>query len=109
VDPERIHDLLVILMDNAVKYSPEVTDVEVTIEAAEDEVSVLDRGIGVSAEHREKIFERFYQVEEAQYHSTPGLGLGLFLARQIVDGHGGRLCYETREGGGSAFRFTLPC
>jgi len=110
IDPERIHDLLVILLDNAVKYSPEGSEVELTVETAQDEimVSVLDRGIGVPAEHREKIFERFYQVEEAQYHSKPGLGLGLFLARQIVEGHGGRLWYEPREGGGSAFRFTLP-
>jgi len=110
VDPERFHDLLVILLDNAVKYSPPGTMVELALEESGQAVtvSVLDRGIGVPPEHREKLFERFYQVEEAQYHSTPGLGLGLFLARQIVEGHGGRLWYEAREGGGSVFRFTIP-
>jgi len=110
VDPERFHDLMVILLDNAVKYSAQGTTVEVVLELSGEEVtvSVLDRGIGVPPEHRDKLFRRFYQVEEAQYHSTPGLGLGLFLARQIVEGHGGRLWYEPREDGGSIFRFTLP-
>ncbi len=110
IDPVRIHSLLIILLDNAVKYSPQNTDIDVTVEATREEilVSVLDRGIGVSSEHVDKIFERFYQVEEAQYHSKPGLGLGLFLARQIVEGHGGTIWYEQREGGGAAFRFTLP-
>ncbi len=109
-DPDRIHDLLVILMDNAVKYSPGGTGVELAVEGKEGgiTVSVLDRGAGVPPEHRDKIFERFYLVEEAQYHSKPGLGLGLFLARHIVEAHGGRIWYEPREGGGSAFRFTLP-
>jgi PAS domain S-box-containing protein len=110
VDPERFRDLMVILLDNAVKYSAEGTAVEVVLELSSEDVavSVLDRGIGVPPEHRDKLFNRFYQVEEAQYHSTPGLGLGLFLARQIVESHGGRLWHEPREGGGSVFRFTLP-
>ncbi|MEW6553939.1 MAG: PAS domain S-box protein [Actinomycetota bacterium] len=110
VDPERFHDLLVILLDNAVKYSDQGTVVEVVIERYGEEVavSVLDRGVGVPPQHRDKVFNRFYQVEEAQYHSTPGLGLGLFLARQIVEVHGGRISCEPREGGGSIFSFTLP-
>ncbi len=110
VDPERFHDLMVILLDNAVKYSARGSAVEVVLELSDEEVtvSVLDRGIGVPPEHGDKLFRRFYQVEEAQYHSTPGLGLGLFLAKQIVESHDGRLWYEPREGGGSIFRFTLP-
>ena len=110
IDPVRLHSLLIILLDNAVKYSPQDKEIDVSVEATREEalVSVLDRGTGVPAEHREKIFERFHQVEEAQYHSKPGLGLGLYLAGQIVEGHGGRIWYEPREDGGSAFRFTLP-
>jgi PAS domain S-box-containing protein len=110
VDAIRLHSLMMILLDNALQYSPKDTEIDVSLEATRDEalISVLDRGTGVPAEHREKIFERFHQVEEAQYHSKPGMGLGLFLAGQIVEGHGGRIWYEPREGGGSAFRFTLP-
>lgn len=109
VDATRIHELLIILLDNAVKFSPPDTEVEVCVEAAREgvTVSVLDRGRGVAEENRERIFERFYQVEEAQHHSE-GLGLGLFLARQIVEGHNGRIWHEDRPGGGSAFRFFLP-
>jgi len=71
-------------------------------------VSVLDRGEGVPEGERERIFERFYQVGDAEHHSVPGIGLGLYIARRIVEAHGGRLWYEPREGGGSAFRFSLP-
>jgi signal transduction histidine kinase len=110
VDPDRFHDLMVILLDNAVKYSPSGSVVEIDLEERQEavHVSVMDRGIGVPPEHHDKLFRRFYQVEEAQYHSTPGLGLGLFLASQIVESHGGRIWYEPRDGGGSVFRFTLP-
>lgn len=109
-DRDRLRDLLVILLDNAVKYSPQGSEIE--LEACRSGgrivVSVLDRGLGVPEEQRDKIFERFYQVEEAQYHSKPGMGLGLYLAREIVEAHGGSIWCEPREGGGSAFRFSLP-
>ena len=71
-------------------------------------VSVADRGVGVPEGERESIFERFYQVGETAHHSIPGVGLGLFIAREIADNHGGRIWCEPREGGGSVFRFSLP-
>lgn len=109
LDPVRISELLTFLLDNAVKFSPPETEVEVEVEAAPQgiQVSVLDRGKGVEAENRERIFERFYQEEKALYHSE-GLGLGLYLARCIAEAHGGRIWYEPRPGGGSVFRFFLP-
>ncbi|MEJ5187563.1 MAG: sensor histidine kinase, partial [Candidatus Geothermincolales bacterium] len=98
-----------ILLENARKYSPAGSEVEVSVEAADEGamVSVMDRGVGIAEEHRERVFERFYQVEEAQHHSKPGLGLGLFLAKRIVEEHGGRIWHEPRPGGGSIFRFVI--
>jgi PAS domain S-box-containing protein len=110
VDGEKIAQLMVILLENAVKYSPSCSPVEVEarVEGGEALVSVLDRGIEVSEDDRERVFDRFFQVEEVTHHSTPGMGMGLFIARNIVAAHGGRIWCEFREGGGSAFRFTIP-
>lgn len=110
VDPERISQVLVILLENAFKFSPygEVVELEVEAHPSHLLFSVMDRGPGVEEEKRELIFDRFYQVEQARYHSKPGLGMGLYIAREIVERHGGRLWYEPRSGGGSVFRFTVP-
>ena len=110
VDPEKITRLIGVLLDNAVKFAPPGSEIEVEARLVGDEVlvSVLDRGEGIPEEERERVFERFYQVGEARHHSVPGIGLGLYIARQIVEAHGGRIWNEARAGGGTAFRFTLP-
>ena len=109
VDSEKFVQLLHILLDNAVKFSPESSSVEIEIDrdGQEVKVGVLDRGNGIPEESRQKVFDRFYQVEDALHHSKPGMGLGLYIASQIVDAHGGRVWVEARDGGGSAFRFTI--
>ncbi|MBC7230469.1 MAG: PAS domain S-box protein [Actinobacteria bacterium] len=113
VDADKILRVLVILLDNAVAHSPAAFPVEVSLEEAGEMgeaavLSVLDRGVGVPERDRELIFERFYQVEDALHHTTGGMGLGLYIAREIVEAHGGRIWCEPRKGGGTAFRFTLP-
>lgn len=110
VDPKRISQLLDVLLDNAAKFSPSGSEVGLRAEVKEDEVvvSVLDRGEGIPEAEREKIFWRFYQVGDVRYHSIPGIGLGLYIARRIVEAHGGRIWYQPREGGGSVFSFSLP-
>lgn len=110
MDEEKILQVLVILMDNAVKYTNGSAPVEVTARETEKglEISVLDRGPGIPDDKRELVFHRFYQVEQVLHHSKPGLGLGLYIAREIVEGHGGKIWNEPREGGGTAFRFLLP-
>ena len=111
-DPEHIGQVLVILTENASRFAPEGSMVEVELDSrkeGEAMVSVMDRGPGVPEGDREKIFERFYQVDDDAHHSLGGIGLGLYIAREIVESHGGRIWHEPREGGGSIFRFTLPC
>ncbi|MDD3719050.1 MAG: PAS domain S-box protein [Actinomycetota bacterium] len=110
VDPEKFTRLMVILLDNAVKYSPPGSLVEVNLGIDGDNAlfSVLDRGTGIPDRERSRVFDRFYQSDEVLHHSSPGLGLGLYIAKRIVEAHGGRIWCEAREVGGSAFRFTLP-
>jgi PAS domain S-box-containing protein len=109
LDPEKFVQLLNILLDNAVKFSPSGSAIEVDLERDEDMVvvSVLDRGNGIPEDSREKIFDRFIQVEDAAHHSKIGLGLGLYIARQIAEAHGGTVWVEPRQSGGSIFRFTV--
>jgi PAS domain S-box-containing protein len=110
LDPEKFVRLMVILIDNAVKYSPPGSPVEIQLGQSGTDalVSVLDRGVGIPEQDRSRIFDRFYQSEKVLHHSTPGLGLGLYIGKRIVEAHGGRIWCEDREGGGSVFRFTIP-
>ncbi len=109
-DPEKILKVLIILLDNAAKYSPDGSPIELSAEVGADEalVSVMDRGPGIPLDDRLLVFEKFYQVEEVMHHSLPGIGLGLYLAREIIQAHGGRIWCTERKGGGSIFRFALP-
>ena len=109
VDADKLVQVLVILLDNAVAHSPAHFPVEVEAEERDGEalISVLDRGVGIPEAQRELIFERFYQVEDAAHETSRGMGLGLYIAREIVEAHGGRIWHEPRLGGGSIFRFIL--
>jgi PAS domain S-box-containing protein len=109
VDPERFVQLMIILLDNAVRYSTDSLPIDIEVARGDGEtiVSVLDRGPGIPDDSREMVFDQFFQVADSLHHSEPGLGLGLYIARKIVKGHGGRIWYEPRSGGGSAFHFTI--
>jgi len=110
VDAEKMVQLLIILLENAAYYSPDHSAIDVKIANADGEIiiSIMDHGPGIQPEHRDKIFERFYQVTDAMHHSTPGLGLGLYIARKIANAHGGDVTYSPREGGGSVFSISIP-
>jgi signal transduction histidine kinase len=111
-DRDRIAQVLSNLLENAVKYSPDGGPVGVSLEGrgAEIEIRVTDSGIGIPAEHRENVFERFYQADgDAGRRRFGGLGLGLYISRAIVDAHGGRIwAAANRDGGGSIFAFRIP-
>ncbi|HEV3318826.1 MAG TPA: HAMP domain-containing sensor histidine kinase [Solirubrobacteraceae bacterium] len=109
-DADRIVQVLVNLLGNAVKFSPPGGVVTVTVERKNRCAifSVWDTGRGIPADRLEKIFERFRQVDASDAREKGGTGLGLPIARGIVERHGGRVWAESRVGVGSTFRFTLP-
>jgi signal transduction histidine kinase len=109
-DSDRLGQVFINLMTNAIKYSPQATSVDVSIAAANDEVlvSVRDYGVGIPEEHLSKIFERFYRVHGAQEQAFPGLGMGLYISHEIVKRHGGKIWVESTEGKGSTFYVALP-
>ena len=112
-DRDRIDQVLSNLLENAVKYSPDGGPITVMAErlAGEVEVRVVDTGLGIPAEHRENVFERFYQADgDAGRRRFGGLGLGLYISRAIIDAHGGRMWASpnVEAGKGSVFGFRIP-
>ena len=109
-DPDRLTQVLRNLLDNAVKYSPQggLTVVRGEVQAGEAVISVADQGIGIAPEHLNRLFEKYFRVKAGQSRGVAGSGLGLPIARAIVEAHGGRIWAESRVGQGSTFTFTLP-
>jgi signal transduction histidine kinase len=112
-DRDRLDQVLTNLLENAVKYSPDGGPIRVTAEGrgGEVEVRIADTGVGIPAEHRENVFERFYQADgDAGRHRFGGLGLGLYISRAIIDAHGGRIwaAANSEDGAGSVFGFRIP-
>ncbi len=110
-DRDKLRQVFSILLDNAVKYSPEGGTVTVGVERKRDtvEVSVADEGMGIPQADQEQIFRKFYRGSDAEARLGPGgTGLGLFIARGLVTAMGGRIWVESREGEGSTFAFELP-
>jgi signal transduction histidine kinase len=109
-DPERIHQVLFNLVDNAVRFTPPGGGIRITARRRDGrvEISVADTGVGISAEHLPRVFERFYRVDASRSRDDGGTGIGLAIARSIVEGHGGRLVARSDPGQGSTFTFDLP-
>ncbi len=109
-DSNRIRQALLNLLDNAFKFTPHGGEIVVSTRSTEDEVeiSIKDNGSGIFFEEQDKIFERFYQVENAATKKHYGIGLGLSICKDIVEAQGGRIWVESREREGSNFIFTLP-
>lgn len=109
-DRERVHQVLFNLLDNAVRFTPAGGEVRVTAERHNGavDVHVADTGPGISSEHLPRLFERFYRVDPARSRDDGGTGIGLAIARSVVEAHGGRIWADSEPGKGSVFTFELP-
>lgn len=110
VDIPRIRQVLFNLLDNAVKHSPGGGDVHVQIFERDGDahITVVDHGVGISADDYDVIFERFRRGSGISDSRSGGLGLGLFICKRIVEEHGGRITVASRLGAGSEFSVVLP-
>jgi heavy metal sensor kinase len=104
-----LRDAITNVVDNAIKYSPIGSAIELQVDADRDHatVTVTDEGAGIAAEHRDRIFDRFYRIDEGRSREMGGTGLGLAIARWAVEANGGHISLES-AGGGSRFRIVLP-
>jgi PAS domain S-box-containing protein len=109
-DRDRIAQVILNLLTNAIKYSPDSDNVEVFLLGNQKEavVKVKDMGIGIDKKDHPRIFERFYRVEGKSEQTYPGFGIGLFIASEIVQRHGGTISLESEKGKGSTFTVRLP-
>ncbi len=110
IDPQRLLQVLANLLSNAAKFSPPGEVVEVTLERRGDRarVAVRDHGSGIPAEFQERMFEKFAQAETGNTRRKGGTGLGLAISRELVNGMGGHIGFESEPGQGTTFHVELP-
>jgi two-component system, OmpR family, sensor histidine kinase VicK len=108
-DKDRLGQICNNLLGNAIKYSPNGGPIRMTLEDRGESVyvAVSDQGIGVHPDEHERLFERFYRADPMR-NATPGLGLGLYITRMLVEAHGGLIGVQSEPAQGSTFWFTLP-
>jgi PAS domain S-box-containing protein len=109
-DPDKVRQVLVNLVDNAIKYSPEGGRVELRLEQEDGKVlfAVTDEGLGIPAVEQDRIFEKFYRLDPHLTRGVGGTGLGLYICRELVRRMNGRIWVSSREGEGSTFSVELP-
>jgi signal transduction histidine kinase len=107
IDKNRIGQVITNLVSNAVKYSSNASKVNIYTVKSDKEIKlcVQDFGIGIPVSEQPKLFSRFFRVSENTY---PGLGLGLYICKEIIRRHSGEITYKTEEGKGSTFCFSIP-
>jgi PAS domain S-box-containing protein len=109
-DPDKIEQVIMNLVDNAVKYSPDGGDITVSLSAGRRklELSFKDSGVGIPEDHLATVFEKFHRVDNTATREIYGTGLGLYVSKSIIEAHGGTIWVESRMEKGSTFHFTLP-
>ena len=110
LDENKIRQVIMNFMDNAIYYSPDSQEIKITLSIEEGDavLRVIDKGMGVPEDVQKKLFTKFFRAENARKQRPDGTGIGLYLARKVIDGHGGSLVFESKEGKGSTFGFRLP-
>jgi len=110
IDENKIRQVVMNFIDNALYYSYENTTITIELEQNEDnvELRVIDTGIGVPKSEQAQLFSKFYRASNARKQRPDGTGVGLFLAKKVITSHGGDVLFESVEGKGSTFGFTLP-
>lgn len=109
-DKDRVGQVFINLLTNAIKYSPKANRVlvQITKEGENAVVRVQDFGVGIAPNHQQQIFERFYQINEPDLKTYPGLGIGLYISKEIVERHHGHIKVNSRKGEGTTFSVFLP-
>jgi signal transduction histidine kinase len=109
-DRDRVGQVLSNLLVNAIKYAPHSKEIEVELSREEGKIicSVHDSGSGILSHEYDKIFERFYRISGNNLNTYPGLGLGLFISKDIIEKHGGKIWLQSGNGNGTTFYFELP-
>ena len=109
-DPQRVGQILLNLLSNAIRHTPSEGEIRVSARAVQQEVQVRvqDTGEGIAAEHLPSLFKRFYRADPSRARATGGTGLGLAIVEQLVHAHGGHILVESQLGQGTCFLFTLP-
>src|SRR5437867_6249212 len=109
-DPSRLKQVIVNLLDNAIKYTPQGGNIGISITRRDDhaDLEIADSGLGISSVDLPHIFDRFYRADKARSRQQGGTGLGLSIVRSICQAHGGRVTVNSAEGRGSLFRVELP-
>lgn len=107
-DPVRIKQLLIILLDNAIAYSDR--SVNLSLEEQEERILIMvrDQGMGIAQEHLRHLFDRFYRADQAKYRRTSGSGLGLSIAKKIVEEHHGTITVASQPSRGTVVTISLP-
>ncbi|TAK31305.1 MAG: hybrid sensor histidine kinase/response regulator [Chloroflexota bacterium] len=109
-DRERLEMVLTHLLDNAIRYSPQGGDIDIALVVRDHAiiVSIADHGVGIPPSKQRHIFERFYCAHTGTPYDFGGMGVGLYISKEIIQRHGGRMWFESKEGKGSTFSFSLP-
>jgi len=110
IDESKIRQVIMNFADNALYYSHEDSDININLSVMGDNVVfiVKDTGIGVPSNEQEQLFSKFYRASNARKQRPDGTGVGLYLSKTVIDAHGGKIIFDSIEGKGSTFGFSLP-